>query len=909
MAGGPDGRQSSDEQPRALALDLTAAAVGLLAYGLLIGWVVTSVRLAAARLPADLATRAYPVGPLLATGLRTAFFMALVFAAGCLAAYFTSLRNWDANGPDWQALVHGGGIRSAHQPLQTDEGRRAWTVRRQRAVAGARRRRADRLAGIAPGHTLRGFLRRKRRPDRLAEHDHPGRLRARLERRRDEAQRVELAADPLAAADAARLRHRVSLLHRMRAHDRGTHLEARAEEREMDAGQQLVATPDPPTPRDPVLQVLAGFNIVVIAAVVGLWLGQAADFIVGASWITLPVGAVAAVAVWLALTRWGPLIAAPGMHGAAWVLAAAAAALVSAPLGLLLVATIAVATLGRPLARRPAPTSLIGVVRSPLPWALLGLYTLVAAAYYASPPIAFPRAVVTVAGSQEVGGYVGRSGSSIYLARCTPLADATSTGERVEVLPSSAIRNIELGGPPTYLDSGTRPTLASLALSALGVNASIGALVRVDLRARRGTCGGAEPQVLTRAHQDPALGAGVIVGSPPASGVAHDGEDTSTVTPAAIASLARLYQPTVEVSVADRFWPVSVESVIKEIGPGGRRTCIVTAGTACTPLASAAALGAAPSRDGYFLRFPAPRRSDPSNQFRAFLNGQYVFPGSDHRWLADPGLLDPWYTAQLYFYFAGPLVPEQAWPKLADQYPDIPKGMLGLEYWFFYPYNYYPTVINNSLIAQAPWAGDNFNTDLHQGDWEHVTVLLEAKTFTPRWLYMARHNEEGTFLPWDSPTLAFDGTHPIVQAAFGGHPTYDNHCGPRPRAFVLYLSSDWVVCGSGRYAFRGDDTPLVDLARVGWGCWKGYFGEGQESPKRGVVPEELDKVVKKGVELLYAKGPRSPLWQGENAQLYKGHGICTADPRAPEEDASAALGRGKPSPLGASALSALAASG
>ena len=173
MAGGPDGRQRGDEQPRALALDLMAAAVGLLAYGLLIGWVVTSVRLAAARLPVDLATSAYPVGPLLATGLRTAFFMALVFAAGCLAAYVVSLHNWDANGPDWQALIREGGIRSAHEGLRTEEGRDEWRKRRQRAVAGARRRRADRLAEIAPRHTLRGFLRRKRRPDRLADHDRP----------------------------------------------------------------------------------------------------------------------------------------------------------------------------------------------------------------------------------------------------------------------------------------------------------------------------------------------------------------------------------------------------------------------------------------------------------------------------------------------------------------------------------------------------------------------------------------------------------------------------------------------------------------------------------------------------------------------------------------------------------------
>ena len=55
----------------------------------------------------------------------------------------------------------------------------------------------------------------------------------------------------------------------------------------------------------------------------------------------------------------------------------------------------------------------------------------------------------------------------------------------------------------------------------------------------------------------------------------------------------------------------------------------------------------------------------------------------------------------------------------------VTSGLIGLEYWFFYPYNYYPTVIDSGLMDQAPIAGDRANVDLHQGDWEHVDVLLD----------------------------------------------------------------------------------------------------------------------------------------------------------------------------------------
>jgi hypothetical protein len=309
----------------------------------------------------------------------------------------------------------------------------------------------------------------------------------------------------------------------------------------------------------------------------------------------------------------------------------------------------------------------------------LAFYTLLGVAYYATPPVSFQRAVVSAAGVERVGGYIGRSSAGVYLATCTPLADATSVDERAELIPAGTIGHIALGGPDAEIDSGQRPSLATLGLRALGIDVNAVSLVHPDLRARRGTCAGALPSHLTDAEEDPALGVGTIIAPGPPSGRAHDGEAPIEATsPRLVAKLARLYQPTIEVSVADRFWPVSVGALLKDRGQGGKSTCIVRwPDRKCSPLRELAELVPRGSNSRDFLRYPAPRESDPSNQFHAFLNGQYIFPGTDHSWLADPGLLHPWYTAQIYFFYAGALKPS-SWPGNARD-PNVRPGLIGLE--------------------------------------------------------------------------------------------------------------------------------------------------------------------------------------------------------------------------------------
>ena len=239
-------------------------------------------------------------------------------------------------------------------------------------------------------------------------------------------------------------------------------------------------------------------------------------------------------------------------------------------------------------------------------------------------------------------------------------------------------------------------------------------------------------------------------------GEAADGDPPIAETTPAIAGLARELQPILEVSVADENWPISVGALLADRGPGDAVSCLheKQAPTMVCPV-SLDMLSRSRGDPADYLQYPTPqaRSSDPSPlsgepqvELGPFAAGQGIVTGSLHHWLADPGVLDPWASAQIYFVDAG-RVPAgfPGWP-VRD--PRVPAGLLNLEYWFFYQYNYFPTLFDRGLMNGAPLAGDVVNSDLHQGDWEHVDVLVDPVTHAPEWLYVARHANEGVFLPW-----------------------------------------------------------------------------------------------------------------------------------------------------------------
>jgi hypothetical protein len=624
------------------------------------------------------------------------------------------------------------------------------------------------------------------------------------------------------------------------------------------------------------VRILAGFSSVTLAAIIALAPARLVDaWISSAWWAVLIAWFVGFVAVYFVVTHWASVIWDRRIGGFMWLLIGFASLFASAPVGVLVLANVFVATFGRVLARLERPATIRDLVRSPLPWGVLTVVMVVALAYQAMPPESFPTAVLSTRSGAQTGAYIARTGAGVYIGSCTTSStDATSTDEHITFVPASNISSLAVRSSLYRFDTGRRPSLLTLAFHAIGGEGDAPTWFHADLRSRASTCNGAGTE---GAANDPALGKGVIAGAGHESEPAKDGEPTiEERSPRLIAKLAREYQPTLLVTAADRFWPVSLKAVMDEQSPSGKRACLIAARAKETCEVTPESLTSATATKNDYIQLPVSfaQGSSPQAQFEAFTRGQSLEPGPAARWLANPGVLEPWNTAQIYFYLAEHIASE-AWPKKA-QSPLVPSGMVGLEYWFYYPYNYYPVVLQARLMEQTPLAAEGLNVDLHQGDWEHIDVLLDPHTLKPQWLYMARHGFEGQFVRWSAANIALEGTHPVVQAAYGGHPTYQPGCGPQARPKVFVYLTDWLVCGSGRLAFKARSTPLVDLARVPWACWPGYFGE---ATRPEIAASAIEEWVRDTARKLqgFVAGPEAPLQQAENK------GVCKKDPRASEE--------------------------
>jgi len=92
------------------------------------------------------------------------------------------------------------------------------------------------------------------------------------------------------------------------------------------------------------------------------------------------------------------------------------------------------------------------------------------------------------------------------------------------------------------------------------------------------------------------------------------------------------------------------------------------------------------------------------------------------------------------------------WIAYGHAYPAAGGGVL-LQYWFFYPFN------------------DAYGVFDHEGDWEHVTVRLDA-ALSPEGVHYAAHvdSHPGVFVRWSA--LSREGEHPIVLSARGTHASY-----------------------------------------------------------------------------------------------------------------------------------------
>ena len=391
-------------------------------------------------------------------------------AVSCLAAYLTASRRWEFHGHDWQDIVEKGGVRKAwdslHAPTPEGEQRRAARDTRFRHVsAGRKARRERRLANVSRA--------------------------AKLTMVADARERV--AKDFEAAADVQGVAAK-------------RHAEAVGE-----ASGPGHVTETPAGAR--LLQILAGFNLLVLAGVIALGVGQTVAAFQSAWWAVVPASVIAFLLVHRLLTTLGPLDAHPNVHIASWVLVAALAVLSSPPVALLVITGVAISTWGRKFVRTNASQPLALRLRSPLPWTMAAMYTAVAIGYLAMPPVSFDGVTVQTPSAQFIGGDLSQSSDTVHLIVCTPLADATSTDARLETVSLSRAAKVSANGRAA-LDSGDRPTLPALVLNLFGLDWPH-AIIAPNLHAREATCAGAPPPRLVAGSEDPALGSGVIAGPAP----------------------------------------------------------------------------------------------------------------------------------------------------------------------------------------------------------------------------------------------------------------------------------------------------------------------------------------------------------------------------------------------------------
>jgi len=165
------------------------------------------------------------------------------------------------------------------------------------------------------------------------------------------------------------------------------------------------------------------------------------------------------------------------------------------------------------------------------------------------------------------------------------------------------------------------------------------------------------------------------------------------------------------------------------------------------------------------------------------------------------------------------------------------RSPVSLQYWFFYPFNYQRVELGRGRVTGG----------YHEGDFETVGVVLSARR-RPRYVWMARHDNEGRAFAWNETALETTDDHVRAYVARGSHASYER-CGRHRRPVGGGRVDDFAVCDDQDPLRLSPSTATrIDLARVGWACWQGRFGQSAETQTER-IPQFVNN------------GPRSPLWQ------------------------------------------------
>jgi hypothetical protein len=150
-----------------------------------------------------------------------------------------------------------------------------------------------------------------------------------------------------------------------------------------------------------------------------------------------------------------------------------------------------------------------------------------------------------------------------------------------------------------------------------------------------------------------------------------------------------------------------------------------------------------------------------------------------------------------------------------------PDGRVALQYWLFYAYNLWsPTVPQSPDFWQA-----------HEGDWEAVTVLLDARG-RPRTVGLSRHCGGGR-REWGR--VERRGARPVVYVALGSHANdfrpgrrvLDPRCWPSEAIAIFRAYNRPLYDYAARGAVVAPPVVRVTSRSPSWMTFPGRFGETQ----------------------------------------------------------------------------------
>jgi hypothetical protein len=170
--------------------------------------------------------------------------------------------------------------------------------------------------------------------------------------------------------------------------------------------------------------------------------------------------------------------------------------------------------------------------------------------------------------------------------------------------------------------------------------------------------------------------------------------------------------------------------------------------------------------------------------------------------------------------------PLAAGPPTVDGAVHRRSGRIVLQYWFFAPVNLWSPVVPAAANA---WQA-------HEGDWEHVAVVLDARG-APLHAGYAQHCG-GVRVPWSRVPLQRGTRRPIVHVGLGSHASYprpgehltDPRCWPDPQVVLsIFKALGYRLvdhAGGGRRILAPRLLRLTSTTPA-WTAFSGTWGEDQ----------------------------------------------------------------------------------